>query len=397
LSAASLCATFALALASVPAHAGRDDAADFKLSSLQFAPTASAFNASLTSDATKFETTAIATLDKSRSENVVRLESAWLSANEDSKRQLRLGDSTSNPGSWGSAVRFAGLQFGTRTAMRADILDAPRLALAGLAIVPSTSDAMLTAHKVPQTNIAQRGLSVASKTGFAGSNVSVTTRDANGRSNTFTQPLVPKFARAETGCNQYSMSVGRARQDYALASNSYGPWFANTTVTCGTDLGLAIEAHGEYLQGENGLAGVNLTQPIGVLGTAALAVATSDNDKGSGWLVRMGLQHTTDRFEFNVRTRRQTPAFRELGEGLDAGSISQRTLASIGAKLSDRNMFALAYTNQTSYEGQRVDYVGMSQVIELGYHGKVSIMANRAINETEDASVNVSYLRKLKK
>jgi outer membrane usher protein len=261
---------------------------------------------------------------------------------------------------------------------------------------------MLTANKVPQTNIVQRGLSLAGKPAFAGGNVSVTTRDANGRNNTFTQPLVPKLTRAETGCNQYSMSVGRARHDYALASNNYGPWFANTTVTCGTDLGLAIEAHGEYLQGENGkgengLAGINLTQPIGVLGTAAFAVATSDNDKGSGWLVRMGLQHTTDKFEFNVRTRRQSPEFRELGEALDVGSISQRTLASVGAKLSERNLFALAYTNQTSHEGQRTDYVGMSQVIELGHRGKFSIAANRAINETEDASVNVSYLRKWKK
>jgi hypothetical protein len=95
----SLCASVALILVSRPAHAARDEAADFKLSTLQYAPTASAFNASLSSDATKFETTAIATLDKTRNENVVRLESAWVSASEDSNRQLRLGDSTSNPGS----------------------------------------------------------------------------------------------------------------------------------------------------------------------------------------------------------------------------------------------------------------------------------------------------------
>jgi hypothetical protein len=192
------------------------------------------------------------------------------------------------------------------------------------------------------------------------------------------------------------MSVGRARQDYALASNNYGPWFANTTVTCGTDAGLAIEAHGEYLQGATGLAGINLTQTLGVVGTAALAVATSENNRGSGWLVRMGLQHATEKFEFNVRTRRQSADFRELGDDLDMVSVSQRTLASIGAKLNDRNMLAVAYTNQTDHDGQRVDIVGMSQVIELGYLGKVSIVANRAINETEEASVNVSYLRKLK-
>jgi hypothetical protein len=178
--------------------------------------------------------------------------------------------------------------------------------------------------------------------------------------------------------------------DYALASNRYGPLFANTTVTCGLDSGSAVEAHGAYLAGENGLAGLAIFQPLTALATASLAVATSDNAGGSGWLLRLGLEHSNDRFDVNVRARKQSVKFREMGDAIVGDSIEQGVVASAGARLTKRSTLSLAYINQVSYGSQKTNAMAISQSLDLGAKGAISIAANQAV-DADNATVMLSY------
>ncbi len=375
------------------------------LSAQQFSQSGSSWDARLTTVGGRLSTTAIASLD-SETDSLLRLESTWTREFDDSSHQVRLGDAVSNPGDWGSAVRFAGVQFGTAFALRSDLIAANRLALAGVAIVPSTIDAVLAANRSLETGLSRHGLSLEKSVAIVDANsVSFTARDSAGRTQSFSQPLVAKRDKAPVGCKSFSMGIGRARRDYAIASNSYGPWFANTTVLCATDSGLEIEAHGEYLQEDLGIVGVEVTHPVGAIGDASVAVASSQNvssqyvnsqnEGGAGWLLRVGLHHSDQRFEMNLRARLQSQEFRELGAQIETDSVAQRLLASVGAKLSDRNSVAIMYTNETTYALRHTDILAMKQTIQLSKTAVLSLVANRVVSEQGDASIKLSYSRAL--
>lgn len=371
-----------------------------KVSTQLVAPTATSLSASLPTIGGGFNTSGIASYDP-KNPNLLRLESAWSLAREDSPQLLRVGDAVSQAGSFGSAVRFAGLQYGTAFETRSDLFNSDRLALAGVSVLPSAADAMFApVSNTTKETLKQRGLSVSGKAAVAGENaLAFSARDAAGQRATFTRALMAKQTAAEIGCKKYSVGIGRARENYAIESNQYGALYANTNVACGTDNGYTIEAHGEYLAGHAGLAGVGVMRSVGVLGLASVAVAASQASSDSGWLVKAGLQRSNDWLDVSLRARMQSPEFRELGTVRSSDPMVTRMLASVGAKLSDNNSLAIAYANQTTVTAQRADVVAMTQTIQLGKKGskgKLSIVADRAVNKDTASSLMLSYVRSLR-
>jgi outer membrane usher protein len=378
------------ALLNLQAFGAYDD--ELQFATKQIAPLATSFAASVPTAGGKFESHAIASYSES-TQDFLRLESVWTLDLRDTARTLRIGDSVSNPGTWGSAVRFAGVQFGTRFDLRPDLLQTDRLPLSGIAILPSTLDAVLLANGA-SVNTTQRGLALTRTPAITATNgLSIAARDAVGRTTTLTAPLLAKPESVAVGCQNFSVALGRARQDYALVSDSYGPLFANSTMQCGTDSGWGFEAHGEYLQGQATIAGLNVLRPIKGVGNASVAFVTSDNDKGAGWLVRAGLQHTNELFEVNLRALVQSQEFRELGDTMTLDAVAQRVLASIGAKTSNNSTLAFAYANQTTFSLQRTDIMAMTQTFNLQRKGTIAIGANRTINDDAKSAVNLSYSR----
>jgi outer membrane usher protein FimD/PapC len=365
---------------------------EFQLSTQQIASLAAAFDASISTAGGRFVMSGIAG-DMDVADDLLRLESNWTFEQEGAPHRWRVGDTVSHPGTWGSAVRFAGVQFGTRFNLRSDLLYSKRLPLAGVAILPSTLDAVLASHGAWHDSTSHRSVPrMSSPTIAAANGLSFAARDAVGRGASFTGPLLAKHETAEPGCKHFSIGVGRARQDYALVSDSYGPLFANTTVQCGVGSGFTVEAHGDYLEDHASVAGLNVQRPIPLLGSASVAVAASENELGSGWLVDAGLQHSNGILEVNLRARLQSPEFRELGDVSAVDAVEQRMLATVGAKLGDRGVLALAYANQTTFALRRTNIFGMTQTIDLGRRGTLSVVANRSINDDEaDGAVKLSY------
>src|SRR5690606_13686828 len=112
------------------------------------------------------------------------------------------------------------------------------------------------------------------------------------------------------GCADFTVDVGRVRQDYAISSNEYGPLFANTTVSCGAPLGFTVQGHGEYLADELTALGLGLARRLGPLGTASLALASSSTVAGEqGWLAKMGFDHSNSLFNVMLRSRIQSREF----------------------------------------------------------------------------------------
>ena len=334
-------------------------------------PEYSSFNARVLSDAGNVEHSFTASLDRNV-EPLTRLESAYTQQiGSDSAQRIRVGDTISTAGMWGSSVRYGGMQFGTRTSPRADVIASSEVANVGLAVLPTAEEALFTSLDERSTTLAEQDVA------------------------TIATPTIAATRLVAAGCSDFSMGVGKVRRDYALMSNEYGPLFANTTVACAVPLGFTIEGHGEYLDDDVAALGVGLARQVGPLGTASAAFASSRTVAGSsGWLARFGFEHSNQLFNVALRSQIQSREFRDIGGVVLTDPIMQRDLASVGLNVTDRTNLALAYATQTTWDRVRIDVIALKQSVSVG-RGALSMSAGHSFEENFGSSVFISYRRPL--
>jgi len=302
---------------------------------------------------------------------VTRLQSAYTQQIGEGREHVRVGDTVSTSGMWGSTVRYGGMQWGTRTGSRADVLDNPRLAAAGLAVLPTVEDSMFTSLAGRTTTLTDQDLAAISA------------------------PTIASTRLVDGGCSDFSVGLGKVRRDYAALSNEYGPLFANTTVACAVPLGFTVEGHGEYLDDDLTALGFGLARQVGPIGTASVAFASSRTVAGtSGWLARFGFEHTSSLLNVALRSQMQSREFRELGSDVLTDPIMQRDLASIGVNVTDGANLALAYASQMTWERVRVDVIALKQSVRVG-RGALSMSAGHSFAENFGSSLFISYQRPL--
>jgi outer membrane usher protein FimD/PapC len=351
----------------------------------------SSFNARVLSESIKIENTFTASLSTDV-EAVTRLDSAYTQRLGDAE-DLRVGDTVSSAGSWGNAVRFGGMQFGTRSAGRADVIASTQLAASGVAVLPTVADALFASMGDARTPLGQQHLSVdRSWRGDGPGVLGLIARDSFGRSAAIDAPIVAATKLAERGCEDFSVGVGKVRRDYAITSNEYGPLFANTTVACGAPLGFTIEGHGEFLADDVTALGVSVARRVGALGTASVAIASSRADLGSGWLTRVGFEHQNPLFSVLWKSRYQTREFREVGSVSAADPIMQRDLASVGLNLSPGSTLSLAYATQTTWSHEKMNLIALKKGMTMG-RGSLSMSASHSLVDNFGSSLFISYQR----
>ena len=334
-------------------------------------PEHSSFNARVSSDAVKVEHSFTASLDP-KVEPLTRLESAYTQQiGSDSGQRIRVGDTVSTAGMWGSSVRYGGMQFGTRTGARADVITNSELATPGLAVLPTVEETLFTSLGDRSTELAEQDVASAAA------------------------PTIAATRLVAEGCSDFSVGVGKVRRDYALVSNEYGPLFANTTVACAVPLGFTIEGHGEYLDDDVAALGVGLARQVGPIGTASAAFASSRTVAGtSGWLARFGFEHSNELFNVALRSQIQSREFRDIGGVVLADPVMQRDLASVGLNVTNRTNLSLAYATQTTWERVRVDVIALKQSVSVG-RGALSMSAGHSFSENFGSSLFLSYKRPL--
>jgi outer membrane usher protein len=331
----------------------------------------SSFNARVLSDAGSVEHSFNASL-AANAEPLTRLQSAYTTQiGADSEQRIRVGDTVSTSGMWGSTVRYGGMQFGTRTGARADVIDNPQLAISGLAVLPTVEQTMFSSLEARTTTLTADDVA------------------------SIAAPTVASTRLVHDGCSDFSVGLGKVRRDYALLSNEYGPMFANTTVACAAPLGFTVEGHGEYLADDVAALGVGLARQMGPLGTASVAVASSRSVAGSaGWLARFGFEHSSSLLNVALRSQLQSREFREIGSVDLTDPVMQRDLASIGVNVTEGANLALAYATQKTWERARVDVIALKQSVRVG-RGALSMSAGHSFEENFGSSLFISYQRPL--
>lgn len=356
-------------------------------------PTTPSLNARVLTDGGVLDWSFAASLDPAL-DRITRLESRYTLKIAETE-EIRIGDTVSTSGLWGSAVRYAGVQYGTRIGLRENVLYSERLATSGIAVLPTTEEALFASLSERDNLLARQQLSLSGAPRINDDNaLSLVARDSFGRTEAFSAPLVPPARLVKSGCSDFAIGIGKVREDYAFASNEYGPLFANTTIACAAPYGLTIEGHGEYLADQVAAFGVSVARHLGPIGTASLAIASSESHIGSGWLARIGLEHENRLFKVAARRHVQSRDFREVGNLWVEDPVVRRDLASVGLNLGERASVALAYAAQRTWQDERTDIVSLNQEMHVGL-GSVVLTASHAFERDIGSSFFVQYNRPL--
>src|ERR1700761_9144107 len=220
---------------------------------------------------------------------VVRLDTTYTRDFPATLDTLSLGDAISDGGTWGNALRFAGVRFSRNFGLRPDLLTTPLLATQGTATVPSTVDVfvnnqLVTSNQLPPGPFVIDRLPTVSGSG----DVSVVVRDALGREEVLTQSFYSSVTLLAQGLSQYSFNLGKIRDNYALESNDYGPVLGEASYRRGITDAITLEGHAEYLAGDARAAGLNAAFGLGQIGVINFTAANGGDSSGSGWLSGAG-------------------------------------------------------------------------------------------------------------
>jgi outer membrane usher protein len=292
---------------------------------------------------------------------------------------LNLGDAISDGGSWGNAVRYAGLRWSRNFGLRPDLLTTPLLATSGTATVPSTVDVfvnnqLVTSSQLPPGPFIIDRLPTVSGTG----DVSVVVRDALGREQVLTQPFYSSTTLLAQGLTQYSFNLGKIRDNYAIESNDYGAMLGEASYRRGITDDITLEGHAEYLSGAAHAAGLNAAFGIGHFGVVNFTAANGGDASGSGWLSGVGFEHRGSDISLVASSLWSSGDFAQVGEPLDpAMRMRQRSLLQTGVSTGRVGSLSLAYVRETYRDSPTQQTLGLTQSIRFGHAGSLNLTVTR--------------------
>jgi outer membrane usher protein len=283
----------------------------------------------------------------------VRLDSYFQKDFVDSTARLKIGDAVVNPGSWGRAVRIAGLQIGTDFSLNPRFISSPLLDFRGQASLPSTVDVYVNNGLLRRYEVAPGPFSIAQIPVITGNGEArLVVRDALGRDVTISQPFFSVSSQLRPGLSQYSFEVGALRQNYGIESNQYGTPIMAATYRYGVSSNLTLEARGEtFLRSEANFgrmaaAGVSAIWPFAPGHALVPTIAYSDSAAGHGVQASLQYGYSGARLFYGLRAETATANFRQVG--FAAGELPQvhRYTASAGFRIGQGSV-ALALTDAT--------------------------------------------------
>lgn len=257
-------------------------------------------------------------------ENLVRLDTAWITENPDTLMRWQVGDTVSGGLSWTRPFRMAGLQMQRSFDLRPDLVTAPMPALGGTAAVPSTVDVYINNIKtfsqaVPEGPFSLNNLPVMSGAG----NARIVVRDAAGRETATEQAFFSAATMLAPGLYDYSLEAGFARRSFGTFSNDYdGAPIASASGRYGVSDHLTIEAHAE---GGSGLAngGIGAATPLGNIGVLSASLSGSLYDDRIGTRATTGVEVHLFGLSFAAQSQRAFGDYTDLAAVTSDGETRQ--------------------------------------------------------------------------
>lgn len=321
----------------------------------------------------------------------IRLDTTWTTDFPDRLTTLRLGDTVSNPGRWGRAVRYGGAQYGTNFSVQPTFVTAPLAVAGGQAALPSTVDvfvnnALVARERVPAGPFSITNIPVVSGSG----DVRLVVRDLFGQEQLLTMPFYGGSQLLATGLDEWMVEGGSERIDFGNASDRYGRGFASATWRRGLTDTLTAEWRAEASRASQA-TGFGADSLVGHLGTASVAlVASRREDARGGAYAQVGFEHQASAFSAAVRAHWATPAFVLVGDTPDAPAPWRQFVAAAGAQFGRAGSLTATWIRQDFRDKPGVRVASASYSFPAFARSSVAFVASRAWGEGGSLSIGAS-------
>jgi outer membrane usher protein len=312
-------------------------------------------------------------------QRVVRLDASWRMDNPEHLTTLIIGDSITRVGSWGQAVRFGGLQYGTNFSLQPNFISYPLQAVAGLATLPSTVDIFINNAKVGEQQVQPGPFSITNIPIVSGAgNVQLVVRDAFGREQVVSQPFYATQALLRQGLSDYDVEGGTLRRNYGIVSDDYAGSFASGLYRYGFTDRFTGEARGET-SSRLVAGGLHGDYQVGDFGVVSAGVVLSHSDAGSGTKLLAGIQRQSSPFAFSINGEWNTSGFREVGTLDQPLQLIRQGAVSASIDVAPAGSFSFAVAAQ-QYRGARSTEVGTATYsVQLGAVAFLNLSVTRTV------------------
>lgn len=245
--------------------------------------------------------------------SITRLDTSWTQDHPDTLSRLQLGDNISRAGSWGRAVRYAGVQWRSNFDTQPGFVTFPQPSAAGIAALPSTVEVYVNntqrfSQDVPSGPFEISNLPVVTGSG----EVQLVVRDLLGRQQIVTQPYYASQSLLRSGLSDYAYEIGFVRGDYGLQSASYGAPFALATHRRGMSDRLTREYRVE-VQADQQSAGIGGVYLWPGFGTGQAALVASRRTEGNGAQAVAGIEQVSRYYSWSAQMQASSPGYTQLG------------------------------------------------------------------------------------
>lgn len=323
---------------------------------------------------------------------LARLDTTWTRDFPEQLATLRLGDSISTPGSWGRAMRFGGVQYGTNFSTQPSLVTTPLLAARGEALVPSTVDVFVNGRQVASETVPPGPFAIDDVPALTGKGqLQVVVTDVLGRQQVLSQPYYSGTALLRPALAEYSVELGSLRENYGTDSFAYGDLIGSATYRRGLTDTLTAGARLEA-QGNGTFAiGADSAWQAGTMGIVTAHVAAGGDGKQSGFLGGIGLEHNGRQVSAYAHTQYATREFLQLGTSALERTPRQRTFAGFGFDLAQYGNVQLAYGLQSFYDSASVETLGLNYSLTLGSLGYLGLFATQATADSAETTVLLTW------
>ncbi|MCU7373422.1 fimbria/pilus outer membrane usher protein [Paucibacter sp. O1-1] len=325
--------------------------------------------------------------------DLLRLETRWTLDQPERMARLRLGDTVSQPGAWGRALRLGGLQWGTDFSLRPGFLSFPLPSLKGEAALPSTLDVYVNNSQRLQGRLQPGAFDLSELPIVTGQGeIRSVVRDLLGREQVVVLPYYVSPALLKPGLRAFSIELGRLREDYGLASNRYGAVLASLTERKGISERFTRELRAELMRAQQtlGATGIWLWPALGT-GTLSLGLSRQ-RQADRGWMLGAGLDRQGRDWSGSLQLRRASAGFTQAGDTRDAAGSRWSVAAALGSAWGGTSM-GLSYLQQGGRSGEaaRPRLLSLSASRDLGGWGYLSLVALRDLGGSTALSLSWSH------
>lgn len=304
---------------------------------------------------------------------------------------LNIGDAVTRTGYLGRPTLFGGFQIGTNFGLSPHVNRQPLPVIMGQTLAPSTvqlyvNDVLRQTARVPAGPFTLDTLPAIIGNG----DVSVVVRDILGRETVITQPFFIASDLLAPQLNDWTLEVGKLREDLGNANSHYGDAFAAGMWRRGLTTTTTVEGRSEVSRSRAAL-GIAAVAAFGrdLLGRGGV-MASHDEVLGSGtrWSASLDWQGRAN--SALVSAEGNSRSFRYVGEPLSNAPPRLQIAAQAGLFLSGYGRLGAGLAIQFPYDLPRVTTASVSYTTVLRDNWQVSMTVSRSMGIVNGTTVGVT-------